>query len=162
MPNKMEIDSDVWSEDEAVICIPFSASKEETEEVDGLLRTFPPSSSGVEFPRGSERFELYHEAWGACKASIMRSAQSFHTPVLEKLVAFIRESDSEYDNIHMLWMQKLRPVSEIPVALVVGDDRHDLFDDLTSSVANLHTIYTSTLSPANFSNIQTAMKSMIE
>ncbi|KAG8842757.1 hypothetical protein FRB91_003940, partial [Serendipita sp. 411] len=94
-------------------------AKEETEEVDGLLRTFPPSSSGVEFPRGSERFELYHEAWGACKASIMRSAQSFHTPVLEKLVAFIRESDSEYDNIHMLWMQKLRPVSEIPVALVV-------------------------------------------
>ncbi|KAG8808846.1 hypothetical protein FRC17_003747, partial [Serendipita sp. 399] len=137
--------------------------KEDSDEVDDCLQAFPPLPLGKDIEHGRfERFKLYQDTWNACKTQIIKSARNFHTPVLEKLVAFIRESSSEYDNIHMLWMQKMLPRSEISVALVVGDDRQDLFDDLISHVANLTFVHISALSPANFSNIQTAMKAMIE
>ena len=89
----------------------------------------------------------------------------------------MQKKDSE-PSITAVWVQKLLPAPELRTALVVGDriwlprvslteiestgdDRQSLINDLNTRLSTTNAVYTSILLPNNFTNLQTALKTLI-
>ncbi|KIM25045.1 hypothetical protein M408DRAFT_329848 [Serendipita vermifera MAFF 305830] len=157
----MDIDEDPWSDDEAVTCIPFSPQKGDST-INAALLSYPSSNVSCDLPHGpQERYKIYSETWNTLHASLKETAKRMYAPVLAKVFEVIHSSE-EVTDPRKQWIQKLMPTREIPAALVVGDDKQEIFDEIASEVTDSDDAVLSILVPSYFTSLQVVLKAMIE
>lgn len=108
---------------------------------------------------------------------LQKTVQDLYRPIMEDLLQFNAEP-GKGDSLRIMWAQKIRPLQELPVALVVGagiykwplchltevkgDDRKEFFRDMVDELDRDNSILSAVLAPSSFSSVQTVLKSLIE